>query len=210
METRAQIVPTPVEPAPPGHRADELRPGIPGTQRLCLGLGNGCHTRLAHPTPRTKHGVDESNSVPQEVETAWGGRDPPQEGPEGDQPSPPSPSHARPPSPAPAGRVCMHRCPALLLWFSKAGWVGSPHQGTFGKIWRTFRLSHSGEAAPSMKWVHTLQHRAAPHNKERLHPPQTLRTPRSRNPTLLTAIRGGPLTLGSHPIARAPPDAQVG
>lgn len=59
----------------------------------------------------------------------------------------------------------MCRCPALLLCFSKAGWVGSPHQGTFGKIWRTFWLSHLGEAAPSMKWAQgspSQQRMAAP------------------------------------------------
>ena len=90
-EPRAQAVLT-LELAPPSHRADELR--LAEAQRPCLGLGNGCHTCLAHPTPRTKRGADERNSVPQEVQTAWGRETPPKRGRSGASP-------LRPPPPMP-------------------------------------------------------------------------------------------------------------
>ena len=117
-ETRAQTVLMLVEPAPPGHWAEELGPGSE-SQRLCLGLGNGCHTCLLIPF-RGPNAALMKAALPQDVQTAGGGRGP-QEGSEGG-------SHLRPPPPmpGPAGRVWVQRCLALPHWFSKVGGEVAP------------------------------------------------------------------------------------
>lgn len=104
----------------------------------------------AHPTPRTKCGIDESNSVPQNIQTAGGGRGP-QEGPEV------RPAISALPLPCQAQRESLGAAvPSSASLVLKGGQGGSPHQGTSGQIWRSSWLSHLGEATPSTKWVQTL------------------------------------------------------